>query len=136
MSKISYLILSICIALTSGCNQKNDQTPRITDIKTSSKVLAKSDCLNTSETITANITDNTGVTSAAVWYRIGQDQKFTSAAMKREAGDTFGATIIALEIPGGEYGTLEFYIVAEDEAGNQTRSPVDTSVQLLACVSN
>jgi hypothetical protein len=136
MIKSGLIILSICIIVTSGCNHKNDQAPRISDIKTSSKVLAKSDCLNTTETITANITDNTHVTSAAVWYRIGQDQKFTSAAMKREAGDTFDATIIALQIPGGEYGTLEFYIVAEDEAGNQTRSPVDTSVQLLACVSN
>jgi len=136
MIKSGLIILSICIIVTSGCNQKNDQAPRITDIKTSSKVLAKSDCIPTSETITANITDNTGVTSATVWYRIGKDQKFTSAVMKREAGDTFDATIIALEIPGGEYGTLEFYIVAEDEAGNQSISPVDTSVQLLACVSN
>ena len=135
MSKFSLLILSICIVITSGCDQKNDQAPRITDIHTSSKVLAKSDCIPTSETITANITDDTGITSVVLWYRIGQDQKFTSTPMKREEGDTFGATLIALEIPGGEYGTLEFYIVAEDEAGNRSKSPVDTSVQLLACVN-
>jgi len=136
MSKFSLLILSVFIMLTNGCSQKNDQAPLITDIKTSSKFLAKSDCLNTSETVTANIADDTGVKSAALWYRIGQDQKFTSAPMKREAGDTFEAILIALEIPGGEYGTLEFYITAEDEAGNQSKSRVDTSVQLLACVAN
>ena len=136
MSKFSLLILSVCIAVTNGCSQKNDQAPRITDIKTSSKVLAKSDCIPTSETITANITDSTGVKSAELWYRIGQDQKFTSAPMKLGAGDIFEATIIALDIPGGEYGTLEFYIVAEDEAGNQSKSGVDASVQLLACVGS
>jgi hypothetical protein len=136
MSKFNLLILSVFLLFTNGCSQKDQKAPRITDIKTSSKFLAKSDCLNTSETITANITDDTGVTSAALWYRIGQDQKFTSAPMKREAGDTFGATLIALDIPGGNYGTLEFYIVAADEAGNQSKSPVDTSVQLLTCVAN
>jgi hypothetical protein len=77
MPKFSLLVLSVCIAVTNGCSQKNDQAPLITDIKTSSKFLAKSDCLNTSETVTANITDDTGVKSAALWYRIGQDQKFT-----------------------------------------------------------
>jgi hypothetical protein len=136
MPKFSLLVLLVCIAVTNGCSQKNDQAPLITDIKTSSKFLAKSDCLNTSETVTANITDDTSVKSVALWYRIGQDQKFSSAPMKHEAGDTFGTTLIALDIPGGEYGTLEFYIVAEDEAGNQSKSWVDTSVQLLACVAN
>jgi hypothetical protein len=136
MSKFSLLVLLVCSLVTNGCSQKNDKAPQITDIKTSSKVLAKSDCIPTSETITANITDDIGVQSAALWYRIGQDQKFTSAPMKREAEDTFEATIIALDIPGGEYGALEFYIAAEDQAGNQSKSEVDRSVHLLACVAN
>ena len=136
MSKFNLLILSVFLLFTNGCSQKDQKAPQIADIKTSSKVLAKSDCIPTSETITANITDDAGVRSAALWYRIGQDQKFMSAPMKREAEDTFGTTLIALDIPGGNYGTLEFYIVAVDEAGNQSKSPVDTSVQLLACVAN
>src|SRR5262245_3869754 len=108
VSKFSFLILSLCILVTNGCSQRDDKAPQIADIKTSSQFLAKSDCLNTSERITATITDDTGVKSAALWYRIGQDQKFTSATMKREVGDTFDAAIVALNIPGGEYGTLEF----------------------------
>lgn len=136
LSKFCLLPLVICIVITSRCSQRNDQAPQITNIRTSSKVLAKSDCIPTSETITANITDNTHVQSAALWYRIGQDQKFTSSSMEREGGSTFNVTLIALDIPGGEYGTLEFYIVAEDDAGNRSHSPVDTSVQLLACVSS
>ena len=136
MSKFSLLILSVFILFTNGCRLSNDQAPRITDINTSSKVLAKSDCIPTSVTITADITDDAGVKSAALWYRIGEAQKFTSASMKRETDNTFSAKLIALDIPGGEYGTLEFYIVAEDEAGHQSKSQVDTSVQLLACVAN
>jgi len=136
MSKFNLLILSVFLLFTNGCSQKDQKAPQITEIKTSSKVLAKSDCIPTSETITANITDDSGVKTAALWYRIGQDHKFTSTPMKRETGNTFGATLIALDIPGGEYGTLEFYILAEDEEGNQSKSPMDTSVQLLACVAN
>ena len=56
--------------------------------------------------------------------------------MKAEGQDQFAVTIVALEIPGGEYGAVEFSIVAEDEAGNQSKSAVDNSVQLLPCVSN
>jgi hypothetical protein len=136
MSKFNLLILSVFLLFTNGCSQEDQKAPRITVIKTSSKFLAKSDCLNTSETITANITDDTGIKSAALWYRIGRDQKFTSAAMKPEAGDTFEATLIALDIPGGEYGTLEFYILVEDVEGNQAKSEIDTTVQLLPCVAN
>jgi hypothetical protein len=56
--------------------------------------------------------------------------------MKPDSGDLYKGTIVGLEIPGGEYGVLEFYIVAEDQAGNQSKSPVDESVQMLPCVAN
>lgn len=136
MSKFSLLILLVFLLLSNGCSQKDQKAPRITDIKTSAKFLAKSDCLNTSLIVTAAIYDDLKVKSANLWYRIGQDQKFTSAPMNQKAGDIFRATVIALDIPGGEYGTLEFYITAEDNAGNQTKSQLDTSVQLLPCVAN
>ena len=135
-AKYSFLILSIFILITNGCIQKDNQAPQITDIQTSSKILAKSDCIPTYARITANITDDSSVKAAALWYRIGQDQEFSSTPMQPEIGNRFVATLIALDIPGGEYGTLEFYILAEDEAGNQSKSQVDTSVQLLPCVAH
>jgi hypothetical protein len=49
-------------------------------------------------------------------------------------GNKYSATVKALDTPGGEYGVWEFYITAEDKAGNKSQSPLDTSVQLLACV--
>jgi hypothetical protein len=37
---------------------------------------------------------------------------------------------------GRPYGTLEFYITAEDKAGNLSKSPINQSVQFLPCVNN
>lgn len=115
---------------------KDSKPPAITDITPSNKYLSKSDCGNTTLTITATIIDNTKVKSATLWYRVGADQQFTSMPMKWEGQNQYTATIVTLEIPGGEYGSVEFSIVGEDEAGNQSQSQIDNSVQLLPCVSN
>jgi hypothetical protein len=111
-------------------------SPTIQNVTTSSKVIAKSDCINTSLTITANITDDTKVDGAALWYRVGTDQKFTSTKMIAGDRNQYTGTIVALDVPGGEYGILEFYILARDKTGNETKSPVDRSVQLLPCVAS
>jgi len=107
--------------------------PIFNRITTSSKVLAKSDCIPTAITVTANITDTAGVLRVALWYRVGADQPYTPVIMDL-LGDDYGATVRALDAPGGEYGAWEFYITAEDGAGNLSQSPLDTSVQLLPCV--
>ena len=109
--------------------------PKIEHIKTSAKVLAKSDCMNTSETVTANITDESGIKSATLWYRVGADQQYTPVNMNSQ-GSQYNVTVKALDTPGGEYGIWEFYITAKDNAGNKSQSPLDTSVQLLPCVGS
>ena len=133
-------VLSISVLwMASACTLiplQDTTSPMIQDVKTSSKVLVKSDCMSTTLTVTAKITDNNRIESATLWYRVGADQKFASTNMKLDSGDLYNATIVGLEIPGGEYGVLEFYIVAEDQAGNQSKSPVDESVQMLPCVAN
>jgi hypothetical protein len=108
-------------------------SPRIEQIETSAKFLAKSDCKNTSETVTAEITDESGIKNATLWYRVGADQQYTPVIMNSK-GNQYSVTVKALDAPGGEYGTWEFYISAEDIAGNKSKSPLDTSVQLLPCV--
>ena len=141
MTRKTLLIISLVTSLlvilfAASYASKDTSAPAITNTTTSSKFFAKSDCSPTSLTITADIKDGTEVKSATVWYRVGVDQKFTSTNMKHESNDLYTVMIIGLDIPGGEYGVLEFYVVAKDEAGNQSQSPVDASVQLLPCVAH
>ena len=136
--RLSLLGLTVSIiSMLSACTHpaSNDIThPTIEHIATSSKVLAKSDCIPTSLTITADISDNIGIESATLWYRIGADREFSSAEMSHADQNRYTVTLIALDIPGGEYGVLEFYILARDQAGNETKSQMDRSVELLYCV--
>jgi hypothetical protein len=133
----NFVILISMFALA-ACEQEasasQDRTgPSIDQIETSVKFLAKSDCQNTSETVTADVSDESGIKEVTLWYRVGEDQKYTAVPMSL-IGDKYSATVKALDTPGGEYGTWEFYITAEDTVGNRSQSLLDTSVQLLACV--
>ena len=128
------ILTLILVACQSSALALQDNTgPNIDQIETSAKFLAKSDCKNTSETVTANITDASGIKQATLWYRVGADQKYTPVDMSF-SGNKYSVTVKALDTPGGEYGVWEFYITAQDEAGNKSQSPLDTSVQLLPCV--
>jgi|SRR6476469_1138807 hypothetical protein len=137
-SIVGRLLVSI-LWIASACTLmplRDTTSPIIQNVTTSSKVLAKSDCIYTSLTITADISDDGQVDSATLWYRVGADQKFTSAKMIAGDHNQYTATVVALDIPGGEYGILEFYILAGDKTGNVTKSSVDRSVQLLPCVAS
>jgi len=132
-----FLIWISLFALT-ACQQEarasQDRVgPSIDHIETSAKFLAKSDCKNTSEMVTAEVKDESGVKQVTLWYRVGSDQKYTPVNLSLIA-NKYSVTVKALDTPGGEYGTWEFYITADDAVGNQSQSPLDTSVQLLACV--
>jgi hypothetical protein len=132
------LALSICY-LAAACRPVTSQHttgPKIRNIATSSKVLAKSDCIPTSLSVSADISDDEDVKSVTLRYRIGAGQDFAATDMKYIAGDQYEATIVALDIPGGQYGVLEFFITAKDSAGHETKSNVDMSVELLPCVAS
>jgi hypothetical protein len=48
----------------------------------------------------------------------------------------YRVTVKGADIPQGKRdGVWEFYITAEDQAGNQSQSTLDRSVELLLCVS-
>ena len=108
--------------------------PTINRIKTSGKSFSK-DCVPTSITVTSDITAASGVTRAVLWYRVGADQPYTPVNMTPSGGD-YSVTVKALDVPGKGYGIWEFYITAEDGAGNQSQSPLDTTVEMLLCVSS
>jgi hypothetical protein len=126
-------LLASCTALPNASSGKT--SPAINNITTSTQSFSI-DCVPTSVTVSANITDVSGIDRAQLWYRVGNDQAYTAVDMARQSGDTFSVTVKGLDIPVGEYGVWEFYITANDKAGNQSKSSPDASVQLLPCVSH
>ena len=121
--------------LTPPSTPKTGNTgPVFESITTSTKFIAKSDCRPTSITVTANIIDSSGVALVSLWYRVGADQPYTQVSMKQDDSETYSMNIKALDTPGGKYGVWEFYLTADDGAGNTSQSPLDTSVQLLPCL--
>jgi len=108
--------------------------PIFNRITTSSKTFSI-DCVPTSVTVTARITDSSGIKRVVLYSRVGTDQAYTPAEMKGTR-DEYRATIRAVDLPGKGYGVWEFYITAENQAGNQSQSPLDQSVEMLLCVSS
>ena len=136
LSRIFALIFITALA-SSACGklQRDNSGPNISDVATSDKVVVISDCLSTSVTITAKVTDASNVKNVLLWYRVGADQPFFSSTMKLQNG-IYAANVKGSELQGHGYGPMEFYITAEDEAGNSSKSSVDHSIQFLPCVNN
>lgn len=134
LTALGWIAALMVLVSCSGAPSGGKTGPTIENINTSSKVLAKSDCIPTSLTITGDVKDSDGVENVTLWYRVGQDQDFASTAMTPANNNQYTATIKALDIPGGEYGVFEFYIAAQDKAGNQAKSSIDKSVELTRCV--
>ena len=107
--------------------------PIIENIITSSKGFSI-DCVPTSITVTASLTDTSEITHVLLWYRVQTNQPYIVVKMEPATENEYSATVQALDLPVGEHGTWEFNITAEDEAGHQSQSPLDRSVQLLPCV--
>jgi hypothetical protein len=131
------ITLLTLFAIASACTQLpwDRSAPVISNIMTSSKVVVISDCQNTSVTITAHVTDESKINQVDLLYRVDQNKPFTSLPMKAE-NDRYSADIKGADLQGNGYGVLEFYITAQDETGNKSESPHDTSVQFLPCVGN
>ena len=107
--------------------------PTIAQIKVSNQSFSI-DCPPTSITVTAQITDSSGGIRAVLWYRVDTSQPYTSKNMDA-SNNFYNATVKGIDLPAGPYGALEFYITAEDTAGNKSQSPLDQqSVQFLPCV--
>jgi len=79
--------------------------------------------------VIAVITDNTGVTSATMYYRRSGDQTFTSIAMTASGG-SFQGTVPASAVTSSG---VDYYLKATDSQGNTARYPSNgwTSVQVI-----
>jgi hypothetical protein len=138
MRKLAFTILFLVafFGLSSCRKLSTDQTgPSISNIKTSGNVLVISDCSGTFVAISAKVTDPSDIEKVQLWYRTGTDQQFSSTDMELQEG----IYIVDLKGPdflGRPYGTLQFYIAAQDKLGNLSKSAVNQSVQFLPCVNN
>ncbi len=134
---LSLLLIFILLAVLTACKglSKDHTGPAITNIQNSGNVLVISDCAGTSVTISANVTDPSGVKKVSLWYRTGDEQQFSMITMEQKEG-SYRATLNGPDFLGRPYGTLEFYITAEDGMGNTTKSPANQSIQFLPCVNN
>ncbi len=110
--------------------------PEIKDIQTSRNVLVISDCSGTSVTISTKVTDPSSVKKVLLWYRTGTDQKYVSSSDMKSQEGVYKVDLNGPDFLGRPYGTLEFYITAEDQVGNLSKSPVNQSIQFLPCVNN
>ena len=138
MKSFEKTTILLCIALIlSACDGvRGDRTsPTISEISTSEKVVVISDCLSTSITITANVSDDSNIKRVLLLYRVGNEGPFASSSMDPQ-NNLYAAKIKGEDLQGHGYGALEFYITAEDEVGNKSESPHDESVQFLPCVNN
>lgn len=134
--RVSMLIFIASLALAACDGIRGDHPgPAISDISTSGKVLVISDCLATSLTVTAKVSDASGIASVLLWYRVGSDRSYASTRMDAQGG-SYAASVKGSDLQGDGYGALEFYITAEDEAGNSGKSPLDKSIQFLPCVNS
>jgi len=138
--KTSTFVMLACVgaititACGAASTHRDPVGPTIAQITTSNQSFSI-DCPPTSITVTAQITDTLGVTRAMLWYRVDTDQPYTSKDMDA-SNNIYSATVKGIDLPAGPYGALEFYITAEDTAGNKSQSPLNQSVQFLPCVSN
>ena len=129
------IFMSTLVSSACGRLQSDSLGPTISDIATSDKVVVISDCLSTSVTITAKVTDASNIKSVMLWYHVGSDQPFASSNMELQNA-IYAAKVKGSELQGHGYGAMEFYITAQDDAGNSSKSPLDKSIQFLPCVNN
>jgi hypothetical protein len=132
---VALIAISTFLLVACGRTRGDLSGPIISDISTSDKVVVISDCLATSVTITAKVTDESSVKNVLLWYRVGSDQPFASSNMNLTGG-MYTAKVKGSDLQGHGYGAMEFYLTAEDEAGNSSKSPLDNSIQFLPCVNN
>ncbi len=92
------------------------------------------DCPPTAVTVRARVTDPTGTSRVQLWYRVGSDGPFVAVDMAEGNGGEYAATVKGVDVGPAQYGAWEFYVTAENKAGEQGRSETDASVQFLPCV--
>ena len=96
--------------------------PTISNIRESNDPINKQGCPSpTTVTIRADVSDPSGLAWARLYYQ-PPGGSWTYATMSHESSNTYKATIG----PFSETGTVEYYIKARDNVGNERSSPTYT----------
>lgn len=96
--------------------------PSITNISESDDPINKQDCPSPNTvTIWADVTDASGLAWVRLYYQ-APGGSWTYTTMSLESGNTYAATIG----PFSQAGTLNYYIRARDNAGNEAQSGTGT----------
>jgi hypothetical protein len=109
--------------------------PIISSVSTSSESFSV-DCPPTFVTVTAHVTDPSGIAAVQLWYRVGSDHPYIPVEMAPVTDKNYQATVKGTALSLDAYGNWEFYVTAKDKAGNSSKSPTNASVQFLPCVSH
>jgi hypothetical protein len=112
------------------------QGPSITGItKSAESIFDNTSCGLASNTISASVTDDSGVSEVVLWFRAKNNYSATpgewrSLTMTNTGGNTYQAVLgisqLASSLSFYADGIVEFYIIAKDSAGNFTQSGVRT----------
>ena len=112
------------------------QSPSITEItKSAESIFDNTSCGLASNTISASVTDVSGVSEVVLWFRAKNSSSTTpgewrSLTMSNTGGTTYQAALgisqLASSLSFYADGIVEFYIIAKDSAGNFTQYGVRT----------
>ncbi len=129
---------------TSTPQPSDTQGPSISGItKSVESVYDSPACGVTSNTITATVTDASGVSEVLLWYRAkrtspAETGELLSIPMTKTTGNIYQAIIGIPELTGSltyyTDGVVEFYITARDSKGNSTQSGTQV-FNTLMCIS-
>src|SRR6185436_9551767 len=95
---VSVITITACGAAST---QRDSVGPTIAQITTSNQSFSI-DCPPTFITVTAQITDTTGVIRAVLWYRVDTKQPYTSKNMDA-SNNIYSATVQGIDLPAGPY---------------------------------
>ncbi len=140
MKRALLTMVLLASVMASGCASPRavvgaGRGPVIEGIAASTKSFSI-DCPPTAVTVKARVTDAAGISRVQLWYRVGSDGPFVAADMAAGNGNEYAATVKGVDVGPAQYGAWEFYVTAENKAGQESRSETDASVQFLPCVAH
>ncbi len=108
-------------------NPTGDTLPVVANVNCDNWIPMANDAI----TVTADITDNNSIASAALFYRDSNGEgtgAFSSVAMSVTSGDEYSGTIPA----GHTMSHVDFYVSATDDGGQTTTNPGSAPVTFLS----
>ncbi len=123
----------VVLAPTPTSSPQDTTGPTITAITPSTtKFYRSGGCNPWSVTVTANVSDLSGVASVQLWYRLGSSGSYTGPLnMNPTGGNSYSITVGGSQVVPSGYGVWQFNVTARDSRGNASTSAIISNVSLL-----